>query len=287
MTQTGMDVRGKAAVVTGAASGIGRGIVSRLAAAGARVVVADVQPDRAEAVAHAIMDAGGEAIGVGCDVRDIGQVEALADRAWDAFGRVDILCNNAGVAILGPSLDVAPHDLRWSFEVNVFGMWNGSQVFLRRFVDQGGPAWICNTGSHHSIAGPYKGLAVYIMTKHAVLGMTDSLRTEFGDQVGFSILCPGSVRTDLWDSGRNRPDEFGGSFEGDTRRRDASASAGLDPMFVGDLVVKGINAGDFYIFTHPQDEELIEGRYREQIETLKRQWPNGPTEVHRLTPKLL
>lgn len=287
MAQTGMDVKGKAAVVTGAASGIGRGIALQLAQAGAKVVVADVQPDRAQQVADEIIAAGGEAVGAACDVRDPASIEALADFAWNRFGRIDILCNNAGVAILGPSLDVPQNDLRWSFEVNVFGMWNGSRTFIRRFLEQGGPAWVCNTGSHHSIAGPYKGLAVYIMTKHAVLGMTDSMRTEFGEHVGFSILCPGSVRTDLWDSGRNRPEEHGGSFEGDVRRRDASRAAGLDPRLVGDMVVDGIRAGDFYIFTHPQDEDLIEGRYQEQISTLRRQWPDGPTDAHKLTPVLL
>lgn len=287
MTAPSVQVKGKVVVVTGGASGIGRGIATALARAGAKLVIADIQLDRARAVADALAEEGAETAAFGCDVRDKASIEALADFAWQRFGRVDVLCSNAGVAILGPSLDVPESDLRWSFEVNVYGMWTMSQVFVRRFLEQGGPAWICYTGSHHSLAGPYKGLAVYIMTKHAVLGMADSLRAEFGDKIGFSVLCPGAVRTDLWDSGRNRPDEFGGSFEGDTRRRDASHSAGLDPVLVGQMVIEGIENGDFYIFTHPQDETLIEDRYREQSDTLKRQWPNGPTAIHHLTPKLL
>jgi NAD(P)-dependent dehydrogenase (short-subunit alcohol dehydrogenase family) len=273
--------------VTGGASGIGRGIATALSAARANVVVADVQLERAEEAADQIAASGGQVAAFGCDVRDRTQVVALADYAWERFGRVDILCNNAGVAILGPSNAVSENDLRWLFEVNVFGMWNGSQVFIDRFLEQGGPAWICNTGSHHSLSGAYKGLAVYIMTKHAVLGMADSLRAEFGDRIGFSVLCPGSVRTDLWNSGRNRPAELGGSFAGDTRRRDASRAAGLDPVLVGGLVAEAIKAGDFYIFTHPQDADLVEDRYREQIDTLHRQWPDGPTSLHHLTPKLL
>ena len=279
-------VKDAGAVVTGGGSGIGRGIALALAHAGATVVVADVQLAAAQSVVDEIVEGGGHAYAFACDVRERQQLVALADFSWSKLKRVTLLFNNAGVAILGPALDATERDLRWSFEVNVFGMWNGCQVFGSRFAAQGEPAWICNTGSHHSLAGTYKNLAVYIMTKHAVLGMADALRSELGDRIGFSILCPGAVSTNLWDSGRNRPDAHGGAFQGDVRRRDASRTFGLDPIDVGAMVVAGVESGDFYIFTHPQDIELIDARHREQRDTMARQWPTGGSEAHHRTPQL-
>lgn len=279
-----MDIAGTGAVVTGAGSGIGRGIALAMANAGAGVIVADIEPEKAHSVALEIKALGGKAGHFAVDVRDSSAVSALADYAWSTLGRVDILCNNAGVCMPGMALDVGDADLRWQFEVNVFGVFNGMREFTRRFAAQGGQAWIVNTGSHHSVGAPTKGVSIYVATKHAVLGLADAFRTEFGPTIGYSVLCPGIINTSLWNAGRNRPGEFGGKVGGDPRNAAAQASFGMDPERVGTLVTAGIIAEDPYIWTHPQDIELIEKRYSECRDTLARQWPDGPGAEHMMTP---
>lgn len=278
------ELKGRNAVVTGSGSGIGRGIALALAKRGVGVVVADVEEAKARAVAEEVAALGVPSSSFKVDVRDSAQVAALADHAWAALGRIDILCNNAGVVVPKPVLDVKDNDLRWEFEVNVFGIFNGMREFVRRFIEQGGPASIVNTGSHHAVGAPSKGVAVYVGTKHAVLGLTDAFRTEHGDQVDFGVLCPGIINTGIWDAGRNRPEEFGGKFEGNAQSKTALASFGMRPERVGELVANGIEAKDFFIWTHPQDITLIEKRYREGKETIERQWSNGPDEEHKETP---
>lgn len=279
-----MDIKSKVAVITGAGSGIGAGIAEAMVDAGASVVVADVEIDKAQSVADRLVAKGGRAVAYGCDVRDLAAVEGLADFAWETYGQVDILCNNAGISVQGPVLDKTPADLKWIFEVNVFGVWNGIHVFGPRFLAAGTPAWVVNTGSHHSIGAPTKGVATYVATKHAVLGLTEACRTELGDRIGFSVLCPGIIATELWDAARNRPVEFGGAETSDPATGELVRALGFPPRDVGQLVVNGIVAEDFWIWTHPQDIELIEKRYRESAESIKRQWPNGPTEKHKQTP---
>lgn len=279
-----MDIKDKRAVVTGAGSGIGRGIALALGKRGADVIVADVEVEKAEAVARDIAAAGVRAGHFAVDVRDPKQVAALADYAWNEFGGVDILCNNAGVCAPAPALDVTDADFAWQFAVNVNGVFNGMREFVRRFIEQGTPAHIVNTGSHHAIGAPTKGVAAYVGTKHAVLGLTDAFRTEFGEQVGFSVLCPGIINTGIWDAGRNRPAEFGGKFEGSDLSKKALNNFGMRPERVGELVANGICDEDFFIWTHPQDIELIEKRYRECKVAIERQWPNGPDEEHQMTP---
>lgn len=279
-----MEVSGKGAVVTGAGSGIGAGIAEALAGAGAAVVIADVEFDKAEAVARRIHDAGGTAFAQHCDVRDYAALKALADFAWDKLGHVEILCNNAGVNVQGPAVAATENDARWIFDVNVFGVWNGMRVFAPRFLEAGKPAWIVNTGSHHSIGAPTRNIALYVGTKHAVLGLSEAFRVELAGQVGVSILCPGIIATEMWDAERNRPPEFGAKRPSNPQQGEMVQALGFPARAVGDLVVDGIRAEDFWIWTHPQDIELIEKRYRESVETIERQWPDGPTELHKQTP---
>lgn len=278
-------LKGRGAVVTGAGSGIGRGIALALAKRGVGVVVADIEGEKAAAVAAEVAALGVPASSFKVDVRDSAQAAALADHAWSKLGRIDILCNNAGVVDSKPAIDFSDTDLRWQFEVNVFGVYNGMREFVRRFIEQGGPASIVNTGSHHAIGAPTKGVAVYVGTKHAVLGLTEAFRTEYGDTIDFGVLCPGIINTEIWDAGRNRPEEFGGTFEGNIQGKTALSSFGMRPERVGELVANGIEAKDFFIWTHPQDAALIEKRYREGMEAMTRQWPNGPDEEHRDAPR--
>src|SRR5262245_61278745 len=128
-----MEIAGKVAVITGGASGIGRGIGRAFAARGADVVVADVDAARASEVARELERAGVRSIAVSCDVTERASVEALAERAWSAFGRVDVLCNNAGVGTLRPLIETPVGDAEWIFAVNVWGVSHGWQVFVPGF----------------------------------------------------------------------------------------------------------------------------------------------------------
>jgi NAD(P)-dependent dehydrogenase (short-subunit alcohol dehydrogenase family) len=274
---------GKIAVVTGAGSGIGRGIVRALAAEGTSVVVADIEEDAAAAVADELRTAGAEAIAVGCDVSDRAQVESLADAAWEHFGHVDLMVNNAGV--IGRTrrcIDADERDARWMFDVNVFGTWYGCSVFGKRFVEQGTPAHILNTASENSFGVPHTGAAFYTASKHAVLGLSDVLRQELPDFIGVSVLCPGAVATKLTSAIRNRPERYGGAFDGTT-----TMPFGMDPDEVGRKAVDGIRAGAFYIVTHPPVRELVEERTAEVLAAFDAQAPRFDGDEALDTRKLL
>ena len=260
-----MEIAGKVAVVTGGASGIGRGIGRALAARGADVVVADVDAARAAEVAAELERAGVRSIGAACDVTERASVEALADSAWTAFGRVDVLCNNAGVGTLAPVTDTPLRDSEWLFAVNVWGVIHGCQVFVPRFLAAGRPAHVLNTGSEHSVGIPFPGMGIYTATKHAVLALSDVLRRELESQgVGVSILCPGVVRTEIWNAGRSRPERFGGRQESPPEFA-TFLDSGMDPDEVGRIAVAGIEAGDFFIMSHPEVRAVAEARCRDVL----------------------
>jgi NAD(P)-dependent dehydrogenase (short-subunit alcohol dehydrogenase family) len=262
------DLNGKVAVVTGAASGIGRGIAGALVEAGARVVIADIELEKAEAAAAALP--GDSAVGVRCDVTDRADVERLADESWTRFGRVDIMVNNAGVfPPMAKVLDIAESDARWVLEVNLMGVWFGCVAFGRRFVEQGTPAHIVNVGSENSVGVPHTMAAFYTASKHAVLGLSDVFRRELPQHVGVSVVCPGMVATALSDSARNRPERFGGAVSSGR----PPGSMGMDPAEVGRRTVDGIRRGDFYIVTHPPVIELVDERATELTAAFAAQAP--------------
>jgi NAD(P)-dependent dehydrogenase (short-subunit alcohol dehydrogenase family) len=257
------DLSDKVAVVTGGASGIGLGISRALAARGVHVVVADIEEDAAARAADELSQQGVRTQAARCDVSDRSSVEALADRAWREFGHVDIAVNNAGVfPPPGPLVDCREQDARWVLEVNVLGILHGCAVFGRRFMDQGTPAHIVNTGSENSLGVPHTNAAVYTASKHAVLGLSDVLRRELPDFIKVSIVCPGIVTTQLQSALRNRPERYGGPTSPQPRR-EPQPDIGLMPDEVGVRVVEGIERDDFYIVTHPPVRELVEERAAE------------------------
>jgi len=274
-----MEIQNKVAVVTGGGSGIGRGITLALAGAGADVVVADIDLANAERVVKEVEALGRRAVAFACDVTSEAAVEALADFAWEYMGHVELVFNNAGIVALGRAVDTTTKDLQWSFDVNTFGVWYGSVAFARRFLHKGIKGWICNTGSESSIGVASIGTAIYCGSKHAVLGITDTLRSEYQGQIGFSVLCPGMVRTNLWDAGRHRPEKFGGQFKGDPVAEKA-IQYGLDPAEVGRHVVGCVRNEEFYIFTHPHVKEVAVQRAQEIVEAMDRQWPQGAGPQH-------
>ena len=208
-------LEGRTAVVTGAASGIGRAMVGRFVSEGMRVVLADVEPEALAATTASLTDDGAEAIGVPTDVTDLGSMQALLAAANDRFGNIHVLCNNAGV---GPPAEPqiwlnTPNDWRWTFEVNVFGIANGLNTFLPHMVEHGEDGHVVNTSSPDGgiVAMPNAG--VYASSKAAVVTMTECLHHQLkalGARIGASVLLPagGLLLTGLWTADRNRPDAF-------------------------------------------------------------------------------
>ena len=215
------DFEGKVAVVTGAASGIGRGLAQRFAEEGMRVVLADVEAGALDAAVAELRDAGHEVRGEQVDVSSQPSVEALAQAAFAAWGGVHVVCNNAGVAAVNdwgslhpeggvPMWDLTLDDWRWTYGVNFWGVVHGIRAFTPLLLEQGEPAHIVNTGSVQSFQGG-TSLVAYSSTKFAVGRITEALQmqlSELGSPVRAHLLCPGGVATRSYLAERNRPSEL-------------------------------------------------------------------------------
>lgn len=271
-----MEIAGARAVVTGSATGIGRGIALALADAGAAsIVLADLNIEKAEAVAREIAARGAKAMVRPCDIRERLALEALADFAWGWMGGVDLLFNNAGVGRPALAFDLADDDIAWQVEVNLIGTIQGTRIFGRRMLGAPTKGWICNTASQAGISARDPLLAAYTATKHGIVGYTDALRSDYGDRLGLSVLCPAVVATDMWQAGMTRQPEFGGPFAGDPEAKVFMDREGLDPEDVGRLAVEGVRDELFFIWTQPFTIELAEQRFAEERAASLHQWPKG------------
>lgn len=213
------DLRGKVAVVTGGASGIGRAMGEAFLAEGMNVVLADVEAPALDATVAELKAAGtrdgAEVSGVVTDVSDYDSVEALRDKAFAAHDAVHVLCNNAGVGAgaAGQMWDHTLNDWRWAVGVNVWGVIHGIKAFVPAMLDSGTEGHMVNTSSGNGGISPLPGTPIYALTKSAVVTLSESLYAQLaaaGDRVGASVLFPGPnvLRTGLFTSWRNRPDAF-------------------------------------------------------------------------------
>jgi NAD(P)-dependent dehydrogenase (short-subunit alcohol dehydrogenase family) len=257
------DFDGRVAVVTGAASGIGLGAVERFLAEGMKVVMADIEKEGLDRQVARLSDAGGEVLGVVCDVRDSDSVSALAARTLSYFGGAHVVMNNAGVAPAGPMLDATPADWRWIVDVNVLGVAYGIAAFGPILRDAG-EGHIINTASEAGFVTSAI-LGMYCATKHAVVGMTESLYRELEDtNVGVHCLCPNLVSTKIFQSERNRDDgvEMKASQTatiGVLRETASSMGIGVDQV-AGDII-DALRADRFWIFTHELTTDVLSTRY--------------------------
>ncbi len=273
------DVQGRVAVITGAASGIGRGMAESFGAAGMKLVLADVDADRLGQVARELEKTGAEVLPVKTDVSRQTEVDALARRAIDAFGAVHVVCNNAGVAHGGvPTWESTLHDWEWIVGVNLMGVVHGVRTFTPLLLEQG-EGHIVNTASMAGLISG-GGNALYGVTKHAVVALSEALFNELAAQerarVRVSVLCPGWINTQILQSSqRNQPEavrhhlpEIRTSPEAEIRRKmvESLLAGGLDPRHVGDLVLDAIREERFWILTHPAWKSMIRHRAENILE---------------------
>ena len=255
---------GKTALVTGAGSGIGRGIALACADEGMHVILADVEPGTAQAVAVEVRAKEVQALAVEIDITDAAAFERLAEQIYGEFGELNLLVNNAGVMTAGAVTQASRADWDWTLGVNMHGVVNGVQTFLPRMRGQDGEAHIVNTVSMAGLRlNERVSLGVYSASKHAAFAYTESLRRELeAEGIGVSALCPGGVDTLIGESGRNRPDEYGGPEDEPAEGFTAGAmSTQMDPEDVGRVVVRGVKANRWLIFSHPELKRQVERRY--------------------------
>lgn len=274
---------GRVAVVTGAASGMGRAFAERFAREGMKVVLADIEEDALNAAVQELRQQEFDVIGVIADVGSAESVEELAKKTLDEYGAVHILCNNAGVAAGGARADGTPvplweqplSDWEWTLKVNLWGVVHGIRTFLPIMIEQDDECHIVNTSSTAGLTtGP--ALAIYGVSKHGVVRITEALYHQLaalGSKVKVSVLCPGGVRTRIASSGRNRPDELLGDASRPTEGEidqstqawaDRISDGGMDPEEVAERVFEAIQAEQLYILTH----DSVDERIRERMEDI-------------------
>ena len=262
---------GKTAFVTGGASGIGLGICQAFLEAGMKVVMADVRQSALDSAAAMLNADRTTVLPLLLDVTDRSAWVQAADEAESNFGRVNVLCNNAGITIDGPMPQGTYDDWDFCLAVNLGGVINGVMTFMSRMIEQGQECHIVNTSSMGGlIAGA--GSGIYSTSKYAVVGLTEELRSDLAQYgIGVSIFCPGPTKTGLFTSSVEvRPANLSATGYvprsvtdgGDMPAEVAAAiyAIAMDPVDVGRLVLKGIQRNDMYILTHPEFSSIIQAR---------------------------
>jgi NAD(P)-dependent dehydrogenase (short-subunit alcohol dehydrogenase family) len=279
---------GKVAVVTGGASGIGRAMADRFAREGMKIVLADIEEPALSNAASELTAAGAQVIAVRTDVSKSDQVDSLADAAYQRFGAVHVLCNNAGVAPEGAPVWMRSLDTwHWLLGVNLYGVIHGIRSFVPRMLAQGEEGHVVNTASIAGLsAGPMIG--PYFVSKHAVVSLSETLYLDLklaNAKLGVSVLCPAFVKTNIGESARNRPSEIAGdgfsSAEFHAMVR-AMIESGIPASAVADQVVDAILKDQFWILTHPESKAMVRDRMTAILEGAN---PAGVGEISRASSK--
>jgi NADP-dependent 3-hydroxy acid dehydrogenase YdfG len=257
------DVAGKVAFITGGASGLGLAMANSFSAAGMKVAIADIEESALHAAAESFSNTNAEVITMQVDVTDRDAMADARQRTLDAFGKVHVVCNNAGVALNGNIADMTYQDWDWVMKVNLDGVINGIVTFIDDVKSHNEGGHFVNTAS---IAGQYgiPTLSVYVASKFAVVGISESMRADLAqDNIGVSVLCPGIVDTGIGSSERNRPDIFGGSATPSMTQQGSELPAEMnvmEPSAIGDIVLHAVLHDQFYILTHPEFAPIVQKR---------------------------
>ena len=275
---------GKVAVVTGAASGIGKALASAFADVGMKIVLADVEAAALEVAAEELRSSGADVFAVTADVAQAADVDRIGAAAMDVFGALHVACNNAGVSGGGLSWEIDLETWRWILDVDLWGVIHGVHTFTPLIIASGG-GHIVNTASMAGLTSN-PGMGPYNVAKHGVVTLSETLSVELQmthPEVGVSVLCPGWVRTRINESERNRPDLVGVE---EVEETDAGLLAmkemvntwiaeGLQPAHVASLVVEAMRENRFYVLTHPEWQGMISDRIDRMLSGAN-PWANLP-----------
>ena len=279
------NVEGKVAFITGGASGIGLGMAKAFTAAGMKAAVADLRDDHLDQ-ARAWFEEAGRKDAVHflkLDVTDRDAYAAAADEAERAFGKVHVLCNNAGIGISAAVSEASYKDWDFGVDVNLNGVFNGVHVMLPRIRKHGEGGHIVNTASMGGIL-QYSRAGVYVTTKFAVVGLSEALAYELKDEpIGVSAFCPGGVRTNIREWEKTRPERYTDAGKGPAPVNTSGPPAGFkpdpevmktlgemswEPEEVGEMVLNGIRRNSLYIFTSPEFRPGVVERFEAILEVL-------------------
>ena len=254
------DLTGKTAFITGGASGLGLAMAHAFGEAGMNVMLADIEEAPLAAAVKDLEERPIRDRGVLCDVAVRNAVEAAAAKTIATFGKVHLVCNNAGVGAGGPIDQVRHADWEWILAVNLMGVVYGMETFLPLIRAHGEGGAFVNTASMAGMISP-PGMEPYSATKFAVVAMSEGWAGQLApENINVSVLCPGFVKTKINQSGRTRQAQFGGPVDSPV----AAASLvdnGIDPERVGRRVLEAVQAGERYIFTHPDMRPFVEARF--------------------------
>jgi NAD(P)-dependent dehydrogenase (short-subunit alcohol dehydrogenase family) len=268
--RTMKEFKGKVAVITGAASGIGRGIAERCVKEEMKVVIADIEEPELRETEQALKAKGETLLAIRTDVSKANDIETLARKTLDAFGAVHLLFNNAGVSGGTTIWESTLADWQWVINVNLWGVIHGVRVFVPIMLQQQMECHIFNTASIAGLTSG-QGSGIYRMTKHGIVSLSETLYLELKQRnapIGVSVLCPGLVRSRILESARNRPTELqnpSGELLTPERRTllklfQESLQSAMSPEQCAELVFKAIQQNTFYILTRPKDKEDIQQR---------------------------
>ena len=278
------DLRDKVAVITGGASGIGLAMAGRFAAEGMKLALADIEPEPLEAAARDLSEKGADVLAVPTDVSDAAAMDAFGQRVLDRFGSAHVVCNNAGVAGGGAMWELSCGDWEFVIGPNLWGVIHGVRVFVPLLVAQN-EGHVVNTASLAGLIS-VPGLGPYNVTKHAVVTLSETLYGELrgqGSAVGVSVLCPGFVKTRIFEAERHRPEGWQPATRPDPKEaalREAVLAHvlanAMPPEEIGAQVLQAVRDERFYILTHPESHDVVARRMRAIVEGREPDLPAPP-----------